>query len=38
MNKTQVVGIDEVQFFDDDIVDIAIDLARSRNKSYYSWT
>ena len=25
--KTQVVGIDEVQFFDDNIVDIAIDLA-----------
>ena len=27
MKKTQVVGIDEVQFFDDNIVDIAIDLA-----------
>jgi thymidine kinase len=26
-NDTQVVGIDEVQFFDDEIVDIAIDLA-----------
>ena len=25
--KTQVVGIDEVQFFDDNIVDVAIDLA-----------
>lgn len=25
--KTQVVGIDEVQFFDEDIVDIAVDLA-----------
>ena len=25
--KTQVVGIDEVQFFDEEIVDIAIDLA-----------
>ena len=26
-SKTQVVGIDEVQFFDDEVVDIAIDLA-----------
>ena len=26
-DKTQVVGIDEVQFFDDNIVDVAIDLA-----------
>ena len=26
-NDTQVVGIDEVQFFDDEVVDIAIDLA-----------
>lgn len=26
-NKTQVVGIDEVQFFDEEIVDIAIELA-----------
>ncbi len=26
-SKTQVVGIDEVQFFDEEIVDIAIDLA-----------
>ena len=26
-NKTQVVGIDEVQFFDEEIVDIAVDLA-----------
>lgn len=26
-NKTQVVGIDEVQFFDEDIVNIAVDLA-----------
>ena len=26
-SKTQVVGIDEVQFFDDKIVDVAVDLA-----------
>ena len=26
-SKTQVVGIDEVQFFDDEVVDIAMDLA-----------
>ena len=26
-SKTQVVGIDEVQFFDDEVIDIAIDLA-----------
>lgn len=26
-NKTQVVGIDEVQFFDEEIVEIAVDLA-----------
>ncbi|MEG1284396.1 MAG: thymidine kinase [Romboutsia sp.] len=26
-DRTQVVGIDEVQFFDDNIVDVAIDLA-----------
>lgn len=26
-SKTQVVGIDEVQFFDEDIVDVAIELA-----------
>ena len=32
--KTQVVGIDEVQFFDDNIVDVSYRFSRSGNKSY----